>query len=177
MHKGSRGSPVRKAAYAVTAAVVLLMLTPACGEAGWMAKRTRATVAVTTEPAARMSSDTLLRSMLTAADEWWAAQGTPPPCAGHATVEWGNVEDFTGYAMTGACKITLSPRWWSVQYRFLTRRGRLRARRRAAAYDLALVIHERGHTLGYGHRPGTVMQEGTPVVPELCFAWAARTIH
>jgi hypothetical protein len=45
-----------------------------------------------------------------------------------------------------------------------------------AAVDLALVMHERGHNLGYRHIADTVMQEGTPVVPGWAYEWAAALI-
>lgn len=126
---------------------------------------------------AQPTSAGLLREMLAAADEWWTAQGSQPPCAGHALVTWGTVGDYSGYASSGSCTIELSPHWWSVQYRYLTSRVSLAQRRRIAAVDLALIMHERGHNIGYGHIPGTVMQAETPVVPGWAWSWAARTIR
>lgn len=115
--------------------------------------------------------------MLFAADEWWARQGSPPPCALAADVQWGSSGEFTAHAEYGTCKVVLSPFWWSTQYRYLTGDYRRRARLKVAAVDLALLIHERGHNIGYDHIPGTVMQAETPVVPGWAFEWAAREIR
>lgn len=128
--------------------------------------------------ASQPSSIELVRAMTVAADEWWTLQGSPPPCPYRAEIRWGvAVDGYTGYAEYGSCAITLDPHWWQVQYAYLTGHASRRARIRDASYALALVIHERGHNLGYRHVAGTVMQAETPVVPGWAYAWAARTIR
>lgn len=120
----------------------------------------------------------LLSAMLTAADEWWGLQGSPPPCAGRADVQWGTVDDVhQAFAFYHSCTLVLAPHWWATQYAFLTSGRSLRARRRAAALDLALLMHERGHNIGYRHLPGTVMAPDAPVVPGWAAEWATRTIR
>lgn len=123
------------------------------------------------------SSDTLLHDMTVAADEWWTLQGSPPPCPFAVEITWGTVGVYSEWAYYDSCVVMLSPHWWATQYAFVTGRRSLRTRRRTAAYDLALIMHARGHNLGYRHIPGTVMQENTPVVPGWAFAWAYRTIR
>lgn len=109
------------------------------------------------------------------ADAWWSAQGSPPPCDGHALVFLDSPAEtgasFAGFAHFYACDVHFRPAFMDRTLTVLAT-GPRRAKLILLAQLWALAAHERGHNIGYGHIPGTVMQADSAVIPGAGYSWA-----
>lgn len=119
----------------------------------------------------RPMNDGLVRSALNYADDWWAAEGSAPPCFRGSSAVWRTMPDYQDAAADDPGCTT----YWNPTYvhgiRSTVAHGRWHGKLLALLNLCAVAIHERGHNIDYGHNRGGIMGSvGAP--PGGCYDWA-----
>lgn len=117
------------------------------------------------------TDDPLLREAVTVADHFWAKHGFHANC--EAVLYLYNSQN-EAQAERGGCAILISRHYYLGMRRLL--RQRVVKPRLALTFLCAVMVHERGHNIGFDHEHGGIMSEvRSDRAPSECIEWA-RTI-
>jgi hypothetical protein len=126
-------------------------------------------------PATYVYADALLRQAIDVADQRWAARGQPLPCPAEVQVydaPLGVLAHAPDSCTVGFDRAFRDSVWRTANdvHEFLE------VRRHGLAFLCAVAVHERGHNLGYGHIPGTIMAAVVTIIPRECKAWSQQLL-
>ncbi len=146
-------------------------------------------------PARHTGAEGLFRQAVAVADRRWRSMGRTPcsplrvgvydaapaaaPVTGTGVVAVDEGLGEVATSVLGGCAVWIDrgelDALWQI-YRFTPFPYTGLDRRDALADLCAYAVHERGHNLGLGHIPGTVMDANYAGQPAACRAWAQRLV-
>jgi hypothetical protein len=137
------------------------------------------TMPATALPNEKPSTDGILWNAVAVADSFWAGHGYPATCLPQVhTYDW--VEDTAlARADIGGCHVWVQQRTLKNFTKVINHAAWSVTDKRYAYRDLCkIMVHERGHNLGFEHEDGSVM-DGTfedTVAPGVCWDWAVLSV-
>lgn len=123
-------------------------------------------------PGIEATDDPLLLSAIEVADSFWLAHGYATCAAALRT--YGDEPGIAARAPLGGCAVYVERNYLASVETLLASPAPRFTRRRTYRDLCDILVHERGHNLGFYHEAGTVMDEANPVPVGACIDWSIQ---